>query len=264
MCNASQTSDTPNGLLARPPTAGLAADTATAPEGHLCGPIPSRRLCPSPRCLHASVCVLPPGRGLCTASQLRPWDGSWVEPPSLQPRQCLREGRGVLGKTKLESINPPYCWGCWQGAILPNSFCCLGEALQHGPVVPALGLLRATSAPTAHADFAAPHLGDASMRILKCSQAVKTCPGLGVPLGTAGHGEAGNKPTGRESHWQHTHPRASQSSSSSIAATAGAVLGLRHAAPSPHAGEKPLQQCQCRLWRLEKGLLEAPNFRGSL
>lgn len=40
------------------------------------------------------------------------------------------------------------------------------------------------------------------MWLLECSRAARTCQRLGVTLGTADHGEAENKPTGRESHWQ--------------------------------------------------------------
>lgn len=106
-------------------------------------PIPSRGLCPSPRCPQASAGVLPPGRGLCTGAQLRPWDGSWGEPPPLQPPQCLREGRGSPGENQAGVHQPALLLGLLarsHPAFHPNTLCHLGEALGHGPAVPVPGL----------------------------------------------------------------------------------------------------------------------------
>lgn len=106
-----------------------------------------------------------------------------------------------------------------------------------------------------------PTPGHMSLQLPEYSQAVKTCPRSRVTLDTAGHGDAGNNPTGRKASGS---TRTSEHHSLSTAAKAGTALAVGHTAPSLCAAEKPLQQCQHQLWPLKKGLLEVPNFRGSL
>lgn len=89
---ASQTSDTPNGLFTLPPTAGLPADPATAPEGHPCGAIPSQG-CQRPCCLRLTP--RPASRHLLrvTASPL----GWLLRGHFLYSPQCLQRDKGKPG-----------------------------------------------------------------------------------------------------------------------------------------------------------------------
>lgn len=136
---ASQTSDTPNGLLAPRPAAGLAA-ACHPPEGHLGGPIPSCGLLPSPatrkphkqRTLHGAqataLLCFSPGMAL-GMSHL----------PCRCPGASRRAGgsgknqAGIHQRTVLLGLLARSC-----PAFHPNTFYHL-EAVQHGPAVPALG-----------------------------------------------------------------------------------------------------------------------------
>lgn len=68
---------------------------------------------------------------------------------------------------------------------------------------------------------------------------------------------------GRESHRQRMLPGALQSSSWSIAVKAGAALGFRIAALSPPC-RRETSAAVSAPGPLDKGLLEAPGFRGPL
>lgn len=133
---ASQTSDTANGPLPLPPTAGLPADplplllkvtsvVPSPPKG--CGTAPAACM-PHPR----------PASGLCCpGSQLHPRDGSGGA--TVHSPQCLQEFKAkprwdppltlLLGF--LARSHPTFH---------PDLFFQLGEALWHWPGVPVLGL----------------------------------------------------------------------------------------------------------------------------
>lgn len=118
---ASQTSDTPNGPLTLPPTAGLPADplplllkvipaVPSPPEG--CGTAPAACMPHPTSCLQALLPRVTASPGMALEEPLSP------QPPV---------PAGSQGQTKLGSTNQPYCWGFWQGAILPFTQICFSS-----------------------------------------------------------------------------------------------------------------------------------------
>lgn len=208
---------------------------------------------PSPPqgCARAPAACMPhptscPASRRCAGSQLHPWDGSWGATFSTAPSACRRSRpnqAGIHWPTLLLGFlarsHPTFH---------PNVVFQLGEALWHGLAVPVPGLC---------------------CIITNCTYGLcRPTPGGCVPgapwvlSGCQNMPEVGCN-SGHSRPWGGRTQAHGEGRPLGITADTGGA-GIGHTALSPHAREKHLQHCQHWLWPSQKGLLEAPNFRGSL